>query len=74
MDNKINSDSDLEQKLKDVGYEKTEFEPIVRNRFIAKVDGIPSFVICGVSMPLCSFYRNKEHKTVEPRWEPLTLH
>ena len=81
MENEIKSDSSLEKKLRDVGYEKTEFEPVVKNRFIVKIDGIPSFVICGVSMPLCNFNRTDGYagaklgqKPVELRWEPLTLH
>ena len=73
MENEIKSDSILEKKLRDVGYEKTEFEPVVKNRFIVKIDGIPSFVISGVSMPVCYFNRSNANGVVS-YWEPLTLH
>ena len=63
----------LSEKLKEIGFEKTDFEPVVLNRFIVNIDGIPSYIICGARMPHCTFYRNKERKTVEPKWESLIL-
>lgn len=70
MDNDINSN--LEQKLREIGYEKTEFEPVMKNRFIVKIDGIQSFLICGITMPMCDF----DYSIQPPKlhWNPLVLH
>ena len=42
---------ELQEKLKKLGFQRTQFEPKVGNRFIAHVNGIPSYVIKGVSLP-----------------------
>ena len=42
---------DLAQRLKDIGFSQQEFEPKVGNRFIVKMEGIPSYVIKAVSLP-----------------------
>ena len=52
--NEETKDNALENKLKNIGYEKSEFEPVVLNRFIVKVEGIPSHLICSVKMPIRS--------------------
>lgn len=66
-------DPALDEKLKEIGFEKTDFEPVVLNRFIVTLDSIPSYVIMGAKLPTCTFYKNKERKTVEPRWDSLVL-
>jgi len=63
---------DLNSKeTKKIYFEKTDFEPVVLNRFIVNIDGIPSYIICGARMPHCTFYRNKERKTVEERMDEI---
>lgn len=42
---------ELEEKLKNLGFQKTEFEAKTTNRFIVKLDGIPSYVVKGVNLP-----------------------
>jgi len=46
--------SDLQQKLKSIGFEQTEFEPKIGKRFIATLTGIPSHVIKSVTLPVYS--------------------
>jgi hypothetical protein len=41
----------LQTRLKEIGFVATEFEPKVSNRFIVRVDGIPSHVIKAVTLP-----------------------
>lgn len=51
-------DKTVESKLKTLGYEKTEFQPKISNRFIVKVDGLPSHIIKRVILPTCDFLCN----------------
>lgn len=41
----------LKERLKTLGFEETQFEPKVNNRFIVKADGLPSYVVKGVKLP-----------------------
>lgn len=45
-------DNILEQKLKNIGFEHTEFEVKGANRFLVKTDVIPPHLISGVKMPV----------------------
>lgn len=42
----------LQSRLKSLGFEQVDLEPKVRNRFIVKVDGLPSYVIKGIHLPM----------------------
>ena len=57
---------ELQEKLKKLGFQRTQFEPKVGNRFIAHVNGIPSYVIKGVSLP--DWFPGGE-----PIWSQITL-
>jgi len=41
----------LKERLKSLGFEATQFEPKVNNRFIVKADGLPSYVVKGIKLP-----------------------
>ena len=42
---------ELQKKLKNLGFEYEQFEPKVKQRFIAHVPGIPCYVIKGILLP-----------------------
>jgi hypothetical protein len=63
----------LSEKLKEIGFEQVDFEPVVLNRFIVRMDDVPSYVICGAKMPNCVFDRNSKTGIVEKTWDPLVL-
>lgn len=52
--NRILEDKDgpaLKARLQALGFEQVQFEPKVNNRFIVKIEGFPSYVIKGVTLP-----------------------
>ncbi len=44
--------SGLQARLKGLGFEQVDLEPKVSNRFIVKIDGLPSYVIKGIHLPM----------------------
>lgn len=41
----------LKARLQALGFEQVQFEPKVNNRFIVQMEGFPSYVVRGVSLP-----------------------
>ena len=62
----------LRVKLKTLGFEEVAFEPKVKNRFIATVDDIPSYLIKSVDLPSKNVYTQKNSSPIS-NWGSIGL-
>jgi len=58
----------------------TQFEPMLKNRFIFEIDGIPGYIVKAATLPEIDFedvtidYMNTKFKTLgKPTWNDITL-
>ena len=69
----LEEDVSLKKKLEDIGFEKSQFEPKVNNRFIVQMEGIPSYLIAGIDLPSYSYWNDVENKKVIKSWGGFNL-